>query len=117
VGAGGGNALAAGVASMPFFASLWAKESRYELAIVVADSVSRVACLGLLGAWAMVALGRLMIDLVFTGGRFSADDANLDRQLGCESAGHAPACAQPMDRIVVPGGGAGALERGRRVGA
>jgi len=60
VGAGGGNALAAGVASMPFFASLWAKESRYELAIVVADSVSRVACLGLLGAWAMVALGRLM---------------------------------------------------------
>jgi putative peptidoglycan lipid II flippase len=69
-------AQAAGAASMPFFASLWARESRYEFANVVADSVSRVACLGLLGASAMVALGKLMIDVVFTGGRFSAEDAN-----------------------------------------
>jgi putative peptidoglycan lipid II flippase len=70
-------AQAAGAASMPFFASLWAKDNRYEFANVVADSVSRVACLGLLAASAMVALGRPMIDLVFTGGRFSAADANL----------------------------------------
>jgi putative peptidoglycan lipid II flippase len=70
-------AQAAGAASMPFFASLWAKDNRYEFANVVADSVSRVACLGLLAASAMVALGRPMIDLVFTGGRFSTADANL----------------------------------------
>jgi putative peptidoglycan lipid II flippase len=70
-------AQAAGAASMPFFASLWAKDKRYEFANVVADSVSRVACLGLLAASAMVALGRPMIDLVFTGGRFSVANANL----------------------------------------
>ena len=68
-------AQAAGAASMPFFASLWTKERRYEFAVQVADSVSRVAALSLLGASAMIALGRPMIDLVFIGGRFSAADA------------------------------------------
>src|SRR6185437_11835167 len=47
-------AQAAGAASMPFFASLWAKNNRFEFANVVADSVSRVACLGLLVASAMI---------------------------------------------------------------
>ena len=56
-------AQAAGVASMPFFASLWAKERRFEFATQVADSVSRVACMGLLVASAMVALGKPTIDL------------------------------------------------------
>ena len=65
-------AQAAGAASMPFFASLWAKQNRFEFAQVVADSVSRVACMGLLAASAMIALGKPAIDLVFTGGRFSA---------------------------------------------
>ncbi len=37
----------------------------------MADSVSRVACLGLLAASGMVALGAA-VDLVFIGGRFSA---------------------------------------------
>jgi putative peptidoglycan lipid II flippase len=60
---------------MPFFASLWAKERKYEFAVGVADSVSRVACLGLLGASAMVALGKPLVDLIFIGGRFSAGDA------------------------------------------
>ena len=68
-------AQAAGAASMPFFASLWAKEKRFEFATVVADSVSRVACLGLLAASAMAALGRPLVDLLFIGGRFSAADA------------------------------------------
>ncbi|HEY6488913.1 MAG: murein biosynthesis integral membrane protein MurJ [Terracidiphilus sp.] len=68
-------AQAAGAASMPFFASLWAKESRFEFAGAVADSVSRVACLGLLVGSAMVVLGEPAIDLVFTGGRFSAADS------------------------------------------
>ena len=68
-------AQAAGAASMPFFASLWSQQRRYEFAIGVADSVSRVAALGLLAASGMVALGRPMVDLIFTGGRFSAGDA------------------------------------------
>ena len=68
-------AQAAGAASMPFFASLWAKEKRFEFASAVADSVSRVACLGLLAASAMVALGKPAIDLLFMGGRFSTADA------------------------------------------
>jgi putative peptidoglycan lipid II flippase len=68
-------AQAAGAASMPFFASLWAQEKRYEFATQVADSVSRVACLGLLGASGMVALGLPLVDLIFVGGRFSAVDA------------------------------------------
>ncbi|WP_109486088.1 murein biosynthesis integral membrane protein MurJ [Occallatibacter savannae] len=68
-------AQAAGAASMPFFASLWAKDNRYEFANVVAESVSRVACLGLLAASAMIALGKPAIDLVFTGGHFTRTDA------------------------------------------
>jgi putative peptidoglycan lipid II flippase len=68
-------AQAAGAASMPFFASLWTRDRRYEFATGVADSVSRVAALGLLVASGMVALGWPAIDLVFTGGRFSAADA------------------------------------------
>ena len=70
-------AQAAGAASMPFFASLWTRDRRYEFATGVADSVSRVASLGLLAASVMVVLGWPSIDLVFTGGRFSADDARL----------------------------------------
>ena len=69
-------AQAAGAASMPFFASLWAKEHRDEFAGVVAESVSRVACLGLLAASAMISLGKPAIDLVFTGGHFSRGDAS-----------------------------------------
>jgi len=70
-------AQAAGAASMPFFASLWTRERRFEFATGVADSVSRVAALGLLAASIMVPLGWPAIDLVFTGGRFSANDAQL----------------------------------------
>lgn len=70
-------AQAAGAASMPFFASLWARENHYEFATEVADSVSRVASLGLLAASGMIVLGEPMIDLVFTGGRFAGSDAHL----------------------------------------
>jgi putative peptidoglycan lipid II flippase len=68
-------AQAAGAASMPFFASLWARQRMYEFATEVADSVSRVAALGLLAGSGMVALGQPLIDLLFTGGRFSSADA------------------------------------------
>ena len=68
-------AQAAGAASMPFFASLWSKERRYEFATGVADSVSRVASLGLLAASGMVALAVPLVQLLFQGGRFSGADA------------------------------------------
>jgi putative peptidoglycan lipid II flippase len=68
-------AQAAGAASMPFFASLWSQDRRYEFATQVADSVSRVAALGLLSASAIVALALPLVDLIFVGGRFSAADA------------------------------------------
>jgi putative peptidoglycan lipid II flippase len=68
-------AQAAGAASMPFFATLWAKEQRFEFATGVANSVSRVASLSLLLTSAMITLAIPAIDLVFTGGRFTAVDA------------------------------------------
>jgi putative peptidoglycan lipid II flippase len=68
-------AQAAGAASMPFFANLWAQKRHFEFATQVADSVSRVACLGLLAASGMVSLGVPLVDLIFVGGRFSAADA------------------------------------------
>jgi putative peptidoglycan lipid II flippase len=67
-------AMAAGVASLPFFAQLWAKGKRYEFAIGVADSVSRVVALGVLAASAMVALAEPIVDLIFGGGRFTPND-------------------------------------------
>jgi putative peptidoglycan lipid II flippase len=68
-------AQAAGVASMPFFASLWTKGQRYEFATGVADSVSRVASLGLLVASGLIALAVPFVELIFRGGHFSAADA------------------------------------------
>jgi putative peptidoglycan lipid II flippase len=68
-------AQAAGAASMPFFASLWTQQRRYEFAVGVADSVSRVASLGLLAASGMVALAVPLVDLLFIGGKFSGVDA------------------------------------------
>jgi putative peptidoglycan lipid II flippase len=68
-------AQAAGAASMPFFASLWSKERHYEFATSVADSVSRVASLGLLAASAMIALAAPLVELIYMGGRFSRSDA------------------------------------------
>jgi putative peptidoglycan lipid II flippase len=68
-------AQAAGAASMPFFASLWSQQRRFEFATHVADSVSRVAALGLLIASGMVALAAPLVELLFLGGRFSSADS------------------------------------------
>ncbi len=68
-------AQAAGVASMPFFASLWASEKRYEFAMNVADSVSRVVSLGMLVASGLIALAVPLVGMIFRGGRFSAIDS------------------------------------------
>jgi len=67
-------AQAAGVASLPFFAQLWAKGKHYEFAVGVADSVSRVVALGLLAASAMIALAQPIVGLIFGGGRFTPND-------------------------------------------
>ena len=68
-------AQAAGAASMPFFARLWASGKRYEFAVEVADSVSRVAALGLLAASGMIALAPALVELILIGGRLQAADA------------------------------------------
>ncbi len=67
-------AQAAGAASMPFFAKLWAQDKHYEFATEVADSVSRVAALGLLAASGMIALAPALVDLLLRGGRYTAAD-------------------------------------------
>jgi putative peptidoglycan lipid II flippase len=67
-------AMAAGVASLPFFSQLWAQGKRYEFAVGVADSVSRVVALGLLAASAMIALAEPVVGLIFGGGRFTPTD-------------------------------------------
>ena len=67
-------AQAAGVASLPFFSQLWAQGKRFEFAIGVADSVSRVVALGLLAASGMIALAQPIVSLLFGGGRFTPDD-------------------------------------------
>jgi putative peptidoglycan lipid II flippase len=68
-------AQAAGAASMPFFASLWSQQRRYEFATGVADSVSRVASMGLLAGSGMIALAVPLVELLFVGRRFSSGDA------------------------------------------
>lgn len=70
-------AQAAGVASMPFFAQLWAKDKRFEFATGVSDSVSRVVALSLLATSAMIALSQPLVELIFGGGRFTPGDVNL----------------------------------------
>ena len=68
-------AQAAGAASMPFFATLWSQERRYEFATGVADAVSRVAALGLLAGSGVVALAAPLVQLLFLSRRFSSADA------------------------------------------
>lgn len=70
-------AQAAGAASMPFFANLWSQNRRYDFAVEVANSVSRVAALGLLAASGMIALSAPLVDLVMRGGKFASADAAL----------------------------------------
>ena len=67
-------AQAAGAASMPFFAKLWAQNKHYEFATEVADSVSRVGALGVLAASAMIAMAPALVDLILRGGRYNQAD-------------------------------------------
>jgi putative peptidoglycan lipid II flippase len=61
---------------MPFFAQLWAKKQRYEFAVGVADSVSRVVALGFLAASLMMALAQPIVGLIFGGGHFMPADVH-----------------------------------------
>jgi putative peptidoglycan lipid II flippase len=70
-------AQAAGVASMPFFAQLWAKQERYQFAVGVADSVSRIVALSFLAASGMISLSQPIVGIIFGGGRFTPADVNL----------------------------------------
>ena len=70
-------ALAAGVASMPFFAQLWASGKRFEFATGVADSVSRVVALSFLACSAMIALSHPLVGLWIGGGHYTSQDVNL----------------------------------------
>jgi putative peptidoglycan lipid II flippase len=67
-------AQAAGAASMPFFARLWAQGKKYDFAVEVANSVSRVTALGLLAASGMIALAPALVDLVLRGGKYTQAD-------------------------------------------
>ena len=67
-------AQAAGAASLPFFARLWAQEKHYEFAVGVANSASRVMALGLLAASWMAALAQPLVHLIFLGGHFGPED-------------------------------------------
>jgi putative peptidoglycan lipid II flippase len=69
-------AQAAGVASLPFFSQLWASGKRFEFAVGVADSVSRVVALGLLASSAMIALSAPIVGMIFGGGRFTPSDVH-----------------------------------------
>jgi len=70
-------ASAAGAASMPFFAQLWARQQRFQFAVGVADSVSRVVGLSLLAASLMIAVAQPIVGVVFGGGRFGPGDVRL----------------------------------------
>jgi putative peptidoglycan lipid II flippase len=65
---------AAGAASLPFFASLYAQKREYDFSAAVGRSVSRLLAFGaLVSAW-MIALAPLLLDL-FRGGGFHRIDA------------------------------------------
>jgi len=68
---------AAGAASMPFFARLWAQNKFYEFANGVADSVSRVVALAVLAASGMIALAYPLVHIILRSGRFTTHDARL----------------------------------------
>jgi putative peptidoglycan lipid II flippase len=68
-------ASAAGAASMPFFAKLWAQGKQYEFATEVANSVSRVSALCILAASGMIAMAPLLVGVVFRGGAYTPEIA------------------------------------------
>jgi len=66
---------AAGIASLPFFASLWSQGRVADFSAAVDRSVSRMIAVSLLLMGWMVGLAPLLIDLTLKGGSFAASDA------------------------------------------
>jgi putative peptidoglycan lipid II flippase len=66
---------AAGAASLPFFASLYSANKMEEFRGAVGRSVTRIACIALLLASAMVALAGPICDLVLRGGHYTHADS------------------------------------------
>lgn len=66
---------AAGAASLPFFASLWARGDREAFQSAVNRGVSRLLAVSLLLSSAMIALAGPIVDVTLRGGRFNAADA------------------------------------------
>jgi putative peptidoglycan lipid II flippase len=66
---------AAGAASLPFFASLWAKNDVEAFSKSVNRSVSRLIAVSLLLSSLMIALANPLVDVMLRRGRFGASDA------------------------------------------
>ena len=66
---------AAGAASLPFFASLFAKERHEDFRESVGRAVTRIAAVGLLLTALMTSLARPLCDLVLRGGHYTHADA------------------------------------------
>ena len=72
---------AAGLASLPFFASLWAERDIARFSSAVNRSVTRLLAVSLLLTSWMVALAGPLIDVALSGGRFRGHDATGAVQL------------------------------------
>ena len=72
---------AAGAASLPFFASLWAKNDVAAFSASVNRSVSRLIAVSLLLTSLMIALAEPLVDVMLRRGRFSHGDAIVAAQL------------------------------------
>jgi len=68
-------AMAAGTASMPFFASLIAQGKREEFARLVNGSITRIVAVALLGSAWMIGLARPAVDLLLRHGALKQHDA------------------------------------------
>jgi putative peptidoglycan lipid II flippase len=72
---------AAGAASLPFFASLWAKNDVAQFSRSVNRSVSRLIAVSLLLSSLMIALAGPLVDVMLRRGRFNAGNATEAAQL------------------------------------
>ncbi len=68
---------AAGIASLPFFASLWVKRDIAAFSAAVDTAVSRMIAVSLLLSGWMIGLAPLLIDILLRGGSFHAQDATI----------------------------------------
>jgi putative peptidoglycan lipid II flippase len=68
-------AMAAGTASMPFFASLIAQGKQVEFSRLVNESVTRILAVSLLGSAWMIGLARPFVDLLLRHGALKQHDA------------------------------------------